>query len=394
VGAGWIFSDESFVKKGNLPLSYGKLRASYGTTGNDNSLSNYQYIARWAPTNYSYGGSQGYLPQNLYNPDFSWALTRKLEAALDLGWMENRLLLNVTWYRNRSGNQLVFYQLPSQTGFNGVTENWSALVENRGFEFSFQSKNIQTRNFDWSSSFNLTIPKNRLVSFPSIETSSYAVQYVVGQPLSVLNKFRYAGVNDSSGLYEFFTADGKVSSSPANISGKSFNDVQAIGDLDPKFYGGLSNSFSYKGFHLDLFFEFKKQMGANFLSQIYNYSVPGFQYNQPIALLTRWQKPGDRSDIQKFTATYGDAYVTGAQYFSQSSAVYSDASYLRCKSVSASYDLPSKVLRRIKGTGCRVYIQAQNVFTITNYKGDDPETQNFYGIPPLKIITAGAQLNF
>lgn len=393
IGLGWIFSEEKFFKKLFGKTGYGKLRTSYGTTGNDNSIANYQYIARWAPTNYGYQGSQGYLSQNLYNPVFSWAVTKKLEAALELGLLKNRLFLGVTWYRDRSGNQLVYYQLPSQTGFQGVTENWPALVENRGFEFTFTSTNIKTKAVTWSTSFNLTIPKNRLVSFPGIESSSYATSYIVGKPLSELKKFRYGGVNDSTGLFQFYASDGKVTSFPRNVSAHSLNDLKAIGDLDPKLFGGLSNTVSVKGFYLDVFFEFKKQTGTNYLGQIYSYGVPGFQYNQPAALLSRWQKPGDHSDVQKFSATYSDAYST-AQYFSQSSGVYSDASYLRCKTLCFGYELPAKALERMKMNSCRLYIQAQNVFTISKYLGDDPETQNFFGIPTLRTVTGGIQMNF
>lgn len=394
IGAGWIFSEENFIKKHNSWLSYGKLRASYGTTGNDNSISDYQYIARWAPTSYTYQGSQGYIPQNLYNPEFSWALTKKLEASVELGFLKNRLLMNATWYRDRSNNQLVFYQLPSQTGLAGVTENWAALVENKGLEFSLTTTNMRTSTFSWNTAFNLTIPKNRLVSFPGIETSSYAVRYVVGQPLSVLNKLRFTGVNDSTGLFQFITADGKITSTPKLLSGTNFNDMQIIGNLDPKFFGGLSNALSYKGIHIDVFIEFKKQLGLNYLAQIYGNRIPGFEYNQPAALLSRWQKPGDHTTIQKFTSTYAAAYAAGAQYFTQSSGVYSDASYLRFKTVSLSYDLPTKILSKVKMSACRFYVQAQNLFIISGYKGDDPETQNFYGIPPLKTITAGLQFNF
>jgi hypothetical protein len=275
-----------------------------------------------------------------------------------------------------------------------VTENWSALVENKGFEFMVSSTNIKTASVSWTTSFNLTIPKNRLLSFPGIESSSYATTYIVGKPLSELHKFRFAGVNDTTGLFQFFTAGGKITYTPTNVGASSYNDIESIGDLDPKFYGGISNTMSYKGFYLDVFFEFKKQMGANYLAQVYNYAIPGFQYNQPAALLSRWQKPGDHSSIQKFTTTYGDAYTAAAQYFSQSDAVYSDASYIRCKSVSIGYNLPAKFLHKLKLNSCRMYVQGQNLFTITDYLGNDPETQNFFGIPTLRTVTAGVQVNF
>lgn len=393
VGAAWIFSEESFIKKNFKLLSFAKLRGSYGTTGND-AIGDYQFIARWQPTDYYYQGAVGYLPQNLFNPDFSWAITKKAEGAIELGFLKNRLFLTATIYRNISGNQLVSYQLPSQTGFLSVTENWAAKVQNTGMEFVVSSTNFKTKHFSWNTSFNLTIPRNKLVSFPGIESSSYATRYVVGEPLSVLLKFKYLGVNDTTGVFQFLDAKGAATYSPGNISNNQLNDIQNIGNLDPKFYGGLSNSFGYKNFNLDIFLEFKKQTGINYLGQIYN-NVPGGEINQPVALLSRWQKPGDRSEFEQFTTDVstpaGDAART---YFTQSSGVYSDASYIRLKTVSLSYTLQGKHLGKIKAEALRFYINAENVFTITDYKGNDPETQSFYGVPPLRTMVAGCQFNF
>ena len=392
-GAAWIFSEESFVKKNFEWLSFGKLRASYGTTGSD-AIGDYQYITRWQPSYYSYQGSAGYLPQNLFNPDFSWAITKKAEGAIELGFLKDRLLLSATFYRNLSGNQLVFYQLPSQTGFLNVTENSPAKVQNSGWELTLTSTNFKSKNFKWNTSFNITIPKNKLISFPGIESSSYATKYIVGQSLNVIKGFKYLGVNDTTGIFQFLTAKGIPTYSPKNISGNNYNDIQVIGNLDPKFYGGLDNSFTYKNFQLDVFLEFKKQTGANYLAQVYS-SVPGIEYNLPATLLSRWQKPGDNSEFEKLTTSSSSPAGNAARrYFTQSSGAYSDASYIRIKTVSFSYNVQGKYLARIKAEALRFYINAQNLFTITNYKGNDPETQNFYGIPPLRTIVLGFQLNF
>lgn len=394
IGTAWIFSEESFVKKNLNWLSFGKLRASYGTTGND-AIGDYQYIARWQPTDYYYQGALGYLPQNLYNPNFSWAITKKTEGAIELGFLNNRLLVTAILYQNSSGNQLVYYQLPSQTGFLNVTENWSAKVQNTGWEFVVTASNFKTEKFSWNTSFNLTIPRNKLVSFPGIESSSYATKYVVGQPLSVLKKFKYLGVNDTTGVFQFLTASGVPTYSPVNISNNKFNDIQVIGNQDPKFYGGINNSFEYKNFQLDIFLEFKKQTGVNYLAQIYGVNVPGGEFNLPAELLSRWQRMGDKSEFQKFTT---DAFTTAGRaartYFAQSSGVYSDASYIRFKTVSFSYKFSGKLLEKIKAETLRFYINAENLLTITNYKGNDPETQNFYGVPPLRTIAVGCQFNF
>jgi TonB-linked SusC/RagA family outer membrane protein len=389
-GAGWLFSEEGFFKQHLTTISYGKLRASYGITGSD-AIGDYNFISRWAPTSYSYNNVLGYLPQNLANDQFSWATTKKLEFGLELGFLQDRILLTSAWFRNRTGNQLIQYQLPTQTGFNTVVENSPALVQNTGWEFTLQSKIIQSKSFTWNAAFNATLPKNKLLSFPGLSTSSYATTYIVGQSISVLNKFKSAGVNQQTGLFQFYDATGKITITPQLPGGGSFNDYYNIGNLDPKFYGGLQNTFAYKNFQLTVFLEFKKQLGINYLGQLNG--VPGWEFNQPAALLSaRWTKPGDNATFQKFTSQYNDA-ATAYSNFTQSDGIYSDASYLRIKTVSLSYLLPVGVLKKLSVKSIRIYANAQNLFTITNYKGNDPETQNFYGIPPLKTITGGLQFN-
>lgn len=389
IGAGWLFSEESFVKN-NVPiLSYGKLRSSYGITGSD-AISDYQYISRYAPTKYSYGGSLGYLPQNLYNPELSWATTKKLELGLELGFLNDRILFSSTWFRNRSGNQLITYQLPAQTGFTTVYENWDAVVQNSGWEFTLQSTIVKTNKFSWSSSFNMTIPKNELLSFPGLQSSSYSTTYFIGKSLSTVTGFKYASVDPVTGDFQFLNAAGQLTANPNYASLGSLNDYVIIGNLDPKFYGGLQNTFSYKGIQLDFFLEFKKQMGLNYLSQIYS-SLPGFEVNQPIALLSRWQSPGQQTSIQKFSTQYGAEFQGGSNFY-QSTGVYSDASYIRFKTIAISYNIPVSFLGKFNVHSIKLYATAQNLFTITGYKGNDPETQNFYGIPPLKSISFGLNL--
>jgi len=119
---------------------------------------------------------------------------------------------------------------------------------------------------------------------------------------------------------------------------------------------------------------------------------PGLYFNQPSIVLNRWQKPGDNSSIQKFSQDFGDVFNAFATYLPLSNGVYSDASYIRCKNISLSYSLPSTWTGKIHLESARIYLQAQNLFTITNYVGADPENHNFYVLPPLKTITAGFQL--
>ncbi len=390
-GAAWVFSEEKFVKN-NFPfLSFGKFRGSYGITGSD-AIGDYNYLSRYSPTFYNYGGSLGYLPQNLANDKFGWATTKKFDLGVDLGFLGDRFLFTAAWYRNRSGNQLIGYLLPYQTGFGSVFENSQALVQNTGFEFSVQAKIINQKSFSWNMSFNASVPKNKLLEFPNLETSAYSTTYQIGKSINEKFGFRSAGVNPSTGLFQFYTSTGNITSSPLEPSGSGFNDYYDIGNADPKIFGGLLNNISFHNFQLSIFLEFKKQSGMNYLGQLYG--TPGVEANQPASLIDiHWKEPGDIAEFQKFASQYGDA-ARALTKFRHSDGIFSDASYLRLKTVSFSYNIPPRIINKLGVRACRLYINAQNLFTITGYKGNDPETQNFYGIPTLRTITGGLQLNF
>jgi TonB-linked SusC/RagA family outer membrane protein len=390
VGAGWIFSEEALVKEKMPLLSYGKLRASYGITGSD-AISDYQFLSRWAPTINPYGGNLGYTPENLYNPQLSWASTKKLEIGLETGFLKDRILFTSVWFRNRSGDQLVTTQLPSQAGFGSVYENWGAVVQNSGFEFTLQGAVINKGALIWNTAVNLTVPSNKLLSFPGIENSNYSTSYFVGRSLGTVTGFNYAGVNPATGLFQFTAANGQLTSTPVRSSLGRLNDYDFIGTTDPKYFGGWLNSLQFKGLQLDVFLEFKKQLGMNYLAQAYVF-LPGQEVNLPVAFLDRWHTPGQQAELQRLSTQYTDAY-TAANNFIASSGAYSDASYIRFKTATLSYSLPRSLSTKWGMQGLRIYATAQNLFTITRYKGNDPETQNFYGVPPLKTFSFGLNIN-
>lgn len=384
VGLAWIFSNEPKIKNELSFLSFGKLRTSYGTSGND-QIGDYSFFDLWSSTYTPYQEIPGLAPSRLFNPDYHWEINRKFEAALDLGFFKDHILFSVSYFRNRCGNQLINYILPAQTGFTGINKNFDAIVQNSGLEIQASSKNIARKNFVWNTSLNISVPKNKLVSFSGLATSSYANIFIIGQSLSVINRLRFLGVDPTSGIYQFEdeNGDGKLDR----------KDYVVSGNRDPKFYGGIENSFSSHGWQLDIFFEFKKQVAGNYLySQLFN--VPGFYFNQPALVLNRWQNPGDKASIQRFTQDYGNVYTAFARNLSLSNGVYSDASYIRCKNISLSYSLSSLFAGKIRVESARVYIRTQNLFIITNYIGSDPENNNFYVLPPLKTIIAGIQITF
>ncbi len=385
VGLAWIFSNELFIQKRSGFLSYGKLRGSYGITGND-QINDYKFYDLWNNTT-TYQSNPGFAPEALFNPGYNWETNKKFEIGLELGFVKDRILFLSSYYRQRSGNQLISYNLPSQTGFSSIIRNQPALVENSGIELSLVTKNFSAKNLTWTSSVSLSVPKNRLISFPGLESSSYANNYQEGKSLTVIYGYRFLGVDPATGVYQFedLDKDGLITSS---------NDKQFLGNIDPKFYAGLQNSISFNNFQFDIFFEFRNQIGTNYQGIFFTY-VPGGPTNQPMLVLDRWQKPGDVAIVQRYTNSVTSAAAIGSRTrLVASDGIYSDASFVRLKNLALAYNVPEESLRRIKVESFRFYISAQNLATFTDYIGSDPETQNINRLPPLRTIVAGMQLTF
>jgi TonB-linked SusC/RagA family outer membrane protein len=386
IGAAWIFTEEKWIPTTSKLLSFGKLRTSFGVTGND-QIGDYRYLDTWTASSNTYQGRTVVNPTALFNSDFSWERNRKIEAAFDLGFIDNKIMISVAYYRNRSNNQLISYTLPIQTGFNNILRNLDARIQNSGMEFQISTKNINTEAFTWTSTFNLSINRNKLLSFPGLSTSSYANTYIEGKSISSRQFYFYEGVNTNTGIYEFRDVDrnGII----------DIQDRKNIGNVDPKYFGGLLNTIQYKGLSINVFFEFRKQRGYNFMNST-TVVAPGWNLrNHPKAVLDRWQKPGDKAEIQRFTALRSSqAYRNLELYAIQSDAFIVDASFIRCKNISLSYAFPSKVTRPLKIANCQAFLNIQNLFVLTNYKGSDPEIQNILVLPPLKTIVFGLNITF
>ncbi len=386
-GAAWIFTKEPFLRNAGSTLSFGKIRASYGSTGND-QIGDYQYLDVWGSTPYPYLGSASVYPTRLPNPYYSWEINRKLEAAIELGFLHDRILSTTAWYRDRGGNQLIRYGLPTQTGFSGITENFPALVQNSGFEETLITRNIQHRRFQWTTTLNVSLPRNQLVSFPGIATSSYS-NLEVGKPLSIVDGFVYNGVNPETGVYTFkdISHDSAVNY-PQDYA-------KNIAHLAPDCYGGMGNSLTLGNWQLDIFFSFRFQTGPNYKYYYYNNGfIPGTMYNQPAPSEPHWKAAGENVPIQRYTAGYNaEAYLAGYD-LANSSAAYTDASFLRLTNLSLSYSLPASLLKRWGLQQCQIYFRGQNLWTLTRYQGSDPETQNTFVLPPLRILTGGIHCQF
>lgn len=389
IGGGWIFSKEKGIQNALPFLSFGKIHLSFGTTGSD-QIGNYRYLDTYGPTTWPYQGNSGLYPLRLFNPDYGWETNKKLEAGLDIGLLSDHILFGADWYRNRSSNQLIGYSLAPTSGFLFITNNLAAIVQNTGLEFELKTINIKSKNFSWISSFNISFPRNKLIAFPNLLTSVYGQIYEIGKPLSIIKAFESNGVNLQNGVYQF--KDRKDSSTMQPLYP---DDLRGLKSISQDFYGGLQNTFRFRNWQLDFFLHFVKQTGRNYLyGGLFN--APGMIGNQPEFVLNRWQKQGNISGIQKFTQSYNSEAYNG-----YSNAVYSgdntigDASFIRLKNISLSYSISDKWLNKMNLQKARIYIQGQNLITITDYLGLDPENNTSPGaLPPLKYITGGIQLTF
>lgn len=382
VGLGWVFSQEKFFKNLSSWFSFGKLRASYGITGSDN-IGDYKYLSTWQGV-VPYQGSPALYPTQLGNPDYQWEQNKKLEAGIEFSFLKDNINTLVSWYRNRCDNQLVGYRLPSMTGFNSVINNLPALIENSGWEFSISANALKSKDTKLSFNFNIGLNKNKLVSFPGIEGTPYSTRYEVGKPLNLSKMIRFTGVDPQTGLYTFYDKDknGVITLNPGQPDDDSYSY-----DLSPNFSGGLGTIFSYRGFEFNAFFNFEKSKGFNGVRAT---AATGaiIPFNMPRDILKRWQKPGDLTEIARLTTLSSESYYN----YSLSDAGYSDASYVRLSNLAVSYAIPRTVVDKLGVEMLRVYFQGQNLLLITNYKGLDPEIQNFYALPPSKIFVAGIQI--
>ncbi|RRJ88430.1 SusC/RagA family TonB-linked outer membrane protein [Flavobacterium macacae] len=378
VGGAWLFHKERLFGE-NSTVSFGKLRASYGSTGSD-QIGDYQYFNTYGTTGIQYAGAIGLEPTRLFNPNFAWETNRKLELGTEVGLFGDRVFVTAAWYRNTSGNQLTGIPLPATTGFQSVQANLNAVVRNTGLEVTLRTENIASGNFKWTSSLNISFSRNRLVSFPGLEGSTYASYYAVGQPISIQKLYQYEGIDPVTGIYKFadLNGDGSV----------DYLDMSKTADLSPKFFGGLHNEFRYKSLRLEFLVQFVKQRNRD---QALTMGFGGGMNNQSVAMLDHTQTGGTAGATQIYTAGFNEQAVMASYMYSSSDAVITDASFARLKNIALTWDVPTA---KSTGVACQLTLQAQNLLTITAYKGGDPEFPAGGYLPPLRTITAGIGFSF
>ena len=201
---------------------------------------------------------------------------------------------------------------------------------------------------------------------------------MVGESLNIRKLYHYTGINPETGIYEFedMDADGAIT---------SIGDRKVVVDFTPSYFGGFENQFRYKGLQLDFHFQYVKQQ--RFAP---NFGVAGFGNNQLAGAEVAWQEPGDSSSNQILTVGFNGDATQAFERYTASDASIVDASYVKLRNVSLTYELPLS----LKNITCRLFLQGQNLLTFTKFKGSDPEFKLGNSLPPLRTISSGVQLTF
>lgn len=389
IGMSWIFSEERFIKE-RLPfLNFGKLRTSYGVTGSD-AIGNYNFLSTYSVTTWPTANYSSLSPDRLFNPDYGWESNRKLDLALELGLAKDRIFLTANFYRNISSNQLVGVPLPSMVGFPSITGNLNATVRNSGWEFLLHAVHAKTNLFTWESKLNITIPRNKLMEYPNLESSPNATRYAVGFPITLEKTYRYVGVNPATGVNIYKDRNGKDTSF---ISSNFFTneDRTAMINTGPDLFGGLSTAVTYKGFSLDVMLQFTRRYKIDEFQSSFSSQPAGYPLNIPVYVYyNSWMNAGDEARFQRFTQrTSSAAYRSRAT--SSTEQYFMKTWLLRLNNASVSYSLPQSIRQKLHASSLRIYMLGQNLFTISNYKGLNPEGG---GLPRMRVITAGIQAQF
>jgi len=410
---GWRISQEGFMQDIKTITDL-KLRASFGIAGN-NRIGNYAAIGLLSTGYYPTGDAiQGTVnPSTMSNDELSWEKTRQFNVGFELGLLDNRLRLEADFYDSKSLDLLLNVPVPTITGYSNQMQN-IGKVQNRGMEYVLTTKNLIGK-FKWSSNFNISFNENKVLElgadgrpiYASAPNASNAFVTQIGYPIASYYGYVYEGVfmsQEELDKYPHLANDKVGDGRYKDVNGDGIldqNDKDVIGDNSPLFTAGFSNNFAYKNFTLDV--QFTGSYGAETFSfwkrmvGIYHGDRNGY-YGQ----LNRWRSPEDPGDGIHFRPT---RTPSGWQR-DPSSAWVQDASYIRLRNISLSYQLDDKIVQSLRVRGLRFYITGGNLFTLTKYVGYDPENSSEYltnaltkggdylGYPASRTYIIGANITF
>jgi len=409
--AGWRVSEEPFMK--NLPLlSELKLRVSYGLSGNNSFNNYYPYVGSVGTSNYAFYNNivTGLAINTLGNPGLSWERNQQLDLGVDIGLIQNRISLTVDYYDRITKDLLLSVNVPTLTGFGSAVKNIGRM-SNKGFEFGVNSYNL-TGAFTWNTSANLSFNRNKVLALgptgdPILSGSGVGETNItmIGEPIGSFYGYKQLGIfKDAADLHtnphDNTTRPGDLKYEDVNADGIiDAKDRTIIGNNQPDFIYGISNTFSYK--NIDLAIAIQGTQGGQILnlSRRFFDNLEGGGNNLTVAL-DRWRSPENPGNGKVPRA---NARTTGNNN-AVSSRWVEDGSYLRIQNISLGYRLPKSVINRLKLQQVRIYASAQNLYTWTRYLNFNPEVSNYegpltggvdYGSYPLsKTVTFGINVGF
>ena len=407
VSAAWNITEEKFMKNQTI-FDQLKLRAGFGIVGNQN-IDDFAYLSLY---NVSYTGTSdtGYTNSFVSNgrrgtPDISWEKQKQWNLGVDMAFLQNRVRLSVDAFLIKNKDLLMSHSLPTTTGFSSTIENIGA-IENKGLEFALNANLVRAKDFEWNFAATLSMDKNKVTQLYGDNDVVYNVDsdrniqkegnlflgesrntiYIwktggIAQEIDMdrLNKINWNGYNVNPGdLYPLdYDNNGQIDQ----------NDRVVIGSTDPKFYGGFSTDFSWKGLSLNAVFSYS--YGAKKLSPWYETLIGSTGSGVASTdLLDRWTPENTDAEFPRVLAGFDyNHYGASSMDFS-----VQKASFLRLSALTLAYTFPTKVINALKLANLRVYATGSNLFCLTNYNGYDPETGDWY--PPTRMYTFGLNLTF
>jgi TonB-dependent starch-binding outer membrane protein SusC len=402
VSAAWRPTEESFIGKGSV-VSDVKIRGSYGLAGNASfgDFASLPLVGGGA----NFAQAAGLAPTQLGNPNLSWEQSEQTDIGLELGLFKNRLNITAEYYIRKTKDLLLNRPLVGSSGFASIAENIGEL-ESKGLELSISSTNFRTKDFTWTTNFNITFPQNRVLKLAGTPFAAGFASWVEeGQDVGafrgyvVKGIFKDAAAVAAAPVHSSATRAGDVQFEDLNGDNIiNANDQRIIGSAVPKYFGGLTNTFSFKGFELNVFVQFVQG------NSIYNNTrsfAEGMNsvFGQIATTQNRWTTT--KTDATMPRAVWGDP----SNNRRVSNRWLEDGSFVRLKNISFSYNLPTSIVEKIKLSGLKFYIQVENLYTWTNYSGLDPEVStfsvsntapgtDFLTFPQARTLTFGLNVNF
>jgi TonB-linked SusC/RagA family outer membrane protein len=407
VSAGWHISEEDFLRDNKI-ISDLKIKGSYGLLGNTETSNFASKSLVGVGANYVLNGSSntaGLYPSQLGNPDLKWESTQQADGGIELGLFKDRITLAVDYYDKETKDLLLSRPLVASSGFTSVNQN-IGQISNKGFEFLLNTDNIESKGFRWTSSFNISFNKNKIVKLSgSPFADGFASWIQQGQSIGSFYGYKVAGIFQttqqvSSAPYQTqYTSPGDIQFKA--LDGKdtiTSNDQTILGNSLPKYYGGFTNTFSYKGFELSVFLQFK---GGNKIfneNRQFTEAMNG-TFGQYTTVNNRWTPTHTNTNMPR--AILQDP----ANNTRNSDRYIENGSYTRIKNIIFSYSLPVKSIKKAGLTSLKIFVQGQNLVTWTHYSGFDPEVStfnvtntasgtDFLTYPQAKSYTFGVNIGF